>query len=702
MDITPDSLSNISLNDTTISFNISVENVLEQSQSDRENVIQQLLKLYLRHNLTKVAVADIAKVLNAVPGAKVQIPTTTYLLFNEFLTNSSHKVHKFVQCQNCKEYNEIPFNVCSEFKCEYCNNEAKSIDIYFIHLQIESQLRSIIKNNFSEILAFKRKNEEKTDSKIEDVYDGKVVRELWRAKYVYTLTINTDGLIVHNSSRSSLYPILMTCNFLPPNIRFKETNMIIAGLYYNSKKPDFMQYLHPIIRKFENIRENGFFERQQNFQFFVTHAAFDLPIKSMLQQIKQYNGFNACYYCEHPGESTEKGVRYTSGYRNPPRTHSNLILTMKEVLKTNKPINGIKGISPMVGFPSFDLVRSMSIDYMHGVLLGVLKNMFTFWLDSKNKKQPFYINSKQKVILNQRIVKIKPCRFVNRRIFALEKYKQFKASQFRSFLLYFYPVLNGILKKKYFDHFRLLSSSLYTLLGEEISTDALKQVEFDLNRFVNEYEIIYGKINMTMNVHCLVHLTECVKNLGPLWSYSMFSFESFNGTLRNYGSKSTNVINQVLEKIIIGTSASENSSKLKCATDLLQDKINNNSSPIDLSALHQANISGHLTLYASLKRGLAKFTSLQYTLAKKTNDYFVQTSKNVYGKVKCYVQSDDATYFLLMEYIALDRSIDQFSIVKAKGTITVKPTHEIADKCIYMLIDSNEYIVKRPNKFEVN
>ncbi len=35
-----------------------------------------------------------------------------------------------------------------------------------------------------------------------------------------------------------------------------------------------------------------------------------------------------------------------------------------------------------------------------------------------------------------------------------------------------------------------------------------------------------------MNVHMLTHLAFHVRNWGPLWSYSCFSFESVNGQIR--------------------------------------------------------------------------------------------------------------------------------------------------------------------------
>ena len=48
---------------------------------------------------------------------------------------------------------------------------------------------------------------------------------------------------------------------------------------------------------------------------------------------------------------------------------------------------------------------------------------------------------------------------------------------------------------------------------------------------------------MTMNMHQLKHLSECVKHWGPLWGYSCFCFESLNGHLKKlfHGTKDMSV-----------------------------------------------------------------------------------------------------------------------------------------------------------------
>lgn len=51
-------------------------------------------------------------------------------------------------------------------------------------------------------------------------------------------------------------------------------------------------------------------------------------------------------------------------------------------------------VSQLCMIDGFDIVRGMPLDYMHGVLLGVVKMLFSFWFDSRYKKEPFNINDK--------------------------------------------------------------------------------------------------------------------------------------------------------------------------------------------------------------------------------------------------------------------------------------------------------------------
>ena len=58
----------------------------------------------------------------------------------------------------------------------------------------------------------------------------------------------------------------------------------------------------------------------------------------------------------------------------------------------------------------------------------------------------------------------------------------------------------------------------------------------------------------TFNVHCFLHRTERVTDLGPLWTHSCFSFEDFNGELRSlfHGTQ------HIEEQIVLAISVQQN------------------------------------------------------------------------------------------------------------------------------------------------
>lgn len=532
------SLANITLNSNSISdFNESIDGSV--NKNDRDELVEGVMKLYARHNLTKSAVEDIAQLINSVPGASVNIPATQYLLFRDFMSKSELKVFRHIFCKRCKEYTKFNFLKGNKLLCEGCHGNLKDSSEWFAYLNVETQLKKIIDNYFTEIIDYKKtaKNRVHTDA-VFDVHDGNLLRNILKKDDFYSMTLNTDGVKIHNSISHSLWPLLIICNFLPPAHRFAEKNIIVAGLHYGSDKPDFLNFFEPLVEEFEKLSDQGIFMQSQRFKFIITHASLDLPCKAGVQNIRQFNGYDSCSYCMHPGEKTSAGVRYTIKNSVPLRNHSNMIKHTESALRTKSVIHGVKGLSPLIGFKHFDLVKSVVIDYMHGVLLGVTKSQLSFWLDSEYHKKPFYITPKQRILLNSRIASIKPCRFISRRLVSLKDYKTFKASQFRHFLIYFYPALDGILDRKYLNHFRLLSSSIYMLLKPEISMEERKKARENMNRYVNEYQDLYGKSQMTMNVHGLKHLVDTVEDMGPLWAYSMFAFESLNGRLKKYAADS--------------------------------------------------------------------------------------------------------------------------------------------------------------------
>ena len=47
--------------------------------------------------------------------------------------------------------------------------------------------------------------------------------------------------------------------------------------------------------------------------------------------------------------------------------HNKTIKHAKTARETNSPVQGVKGASPFLFLPTFDIIRCMVPDYMHGV-----------------------------------------------------------------------------------------------------------------------------------------------------------------------------------------------------------------------------------------------------------------------------------------------------------------------------------------------
>ena len=80
-------------------------------------------------------------------------------------------------------------------------------------------------------------------------------------------------------------------------------------------------------------------------------------------------------------------------------------------------------------------------------------------------------------------------------------------------------------------HYCSFVTGVYILCQDSISEADLLQSEMLLQYFVYMMGPLYGERYLTLNVHSLLHLSDVVRNLGPLWCHSSFPFENANGQL---------------------------------------------------------------------------------------------------------------------------------------------------------------------------
>jgi hypothetical protein len=116
---------------------------------------------------------------------------------------------------------------------------------------------------------------------------------------------------------------------------------------------------------------------------------------------------------------------------------------------------------------------------------------------------------------------LQPTLFVSRVPRTLNELNHWKSSEFRNFFLYWsIPSLQDVLSNEHFIHFCLLARSIFILSKEVITLQELETADTAL---------LLEKKYMTLNLHQLVHLTDCVRHTGPLSVNNCFIFEDFNG-----------------------------------------------------------------------------------------------------------------------------------------------------------------------------
>ncbi|XP_071795450.1 uncharacterized protein [Asterias amurensis] len=297
-------------------------------------------------------------------------------------------------------------------------------------------------------------------------------------------------------------------------------------------------------------------------------SVFDSPARCLFQNFIQFNGYYGCPFCLAKGQSVKTSVTgSTQTYpfmvdsdtgHGEPRTHQSTMQFAKEahdiMVKTGgkKVVYGVKGYSCFCFVQKFDIIRSVAIDYMHGVMLGVVKMCTKLWFDSKFRTKPFSIFKKVKDV-DRRLVNITPPNSISRPPRPISTHIKFwKASEYRSFLLFYaVPCLWGILPDEYFKHLLLLVRAVFLLLSESISVVDLKTANSLLKLYCLNIGKLYGERYYTSNMHSLLHYTDKVADLGPLWANSCFPFEDFNGDISKLFHGTRGVEMQVLAAVAI-------------------------------------------------------------------------------------------------------------------------------------------------------
>lgn len=664
----------------------------------------QLIQHQLTNQLSLKSTTDTAKLMNSMPGAEFSLPETREQIKNRIQPQHSYDYLVICECKSLVKDGDV---------CEKCNIHAKKNskkNNFIVSFDIIKQIKSILAQKYVQILEYLNRNHD--EGILSDVDDGiafKMIQEKYPHSKLLSFTMNIDGAAIHRSSKCSLWITQIYQNYLPPEIRFRPENILVVSLYYAAKKPDPILLLAHFAKGLHQA-DFSVFDGNQLIHFVptVVVAAADLPARAMLQNMKGHNGKSSCSVCHHPGVGVKNPkktttIRYLKGHSAILRTHNDTVNKARAVSNGAEAIDGIKGPSCMLLFDYFNVAENYSIDFMHGVALGITKDVIEIWIGVKKIPHPGHdIKFKMKSLnerktFEKRILQLKPLMHFRRKPRSIFEVANFKATELVNFLLYYsrFAVIN-LLPDRIIKHFEQLSAATFILCKRSLSNDDIMQASEMLSRFADNFEEIYGRNSITMNVHLLRHYGHMCRLCGPLWANSLFGFESNIGAVKKLVCGTTDVLVQIAEKYALSKTFGDNINTNNIVTDenVYQPK------KIIIDKKYEQILSRYgiklqendqLTVYRRSKGRDGHTYSSKIAAASKSADYFLKMKDNVMGTAEFFLKINGQNLVLLNDY-EIDYQHYHLAEVKQLKSNSIHPCENIEKKLLFLSCSGIEYI----------
>lgn len=341
-----------------------------------------------------------------------------------------------------------------------------------------------------------------------------IVLKIQNVPEVLRLSFSVDGLPISRSSKGQFWPILARLDDL--NLR-----PFVAGMYYGHKKPDDPnEYLKYFVNDLIQLLQDGIIVNDKSYSVEINNFVCDAPARAFIKGVKGHNAYYGCERCHTEGEYSHKThTVYFPDFNCVKRTNESFRNRLQEEHHTTRTV--------LENLP-INMVNDFPLDYLHQILLGVMKKILLFWLRGN-------VNYKTKLSANdQKLVSARliaagqnlPKEF-SRSVRPLDVIAFWKATEYRTFLLYTGVIaLKSTLTPDVYCNFLMLHCAMTICLSNHHLSQYLHIAEKCFVRFVEQYISLYGVEYVSFNIHNVLHIIDDVKKNGSLDNASAFPFES--------------------------------------------------------------------------------------------------------------------------------------------------------------------------------
>lgn len=337
------------------------------------------------------------------------------------------------------------------------------------------------------------------------------------------IDLSSDGVPVGKSSTEQLWPYMV---YIRMQSRFRPFVWAAHSGAHKPSNPDVI--LEVFNDQLMDLHLNPIEVDGKKIYIHLHKFKGDLPSVSCHLGVKHPGGYYACRYCYVSGIYRKELRKVIYNDLNAPlrsdATFRSEIVTNVTQLKNVE--RHVLRLSEFVLFPNFDLVKDVDLDVMHLALFGDTKKNLNCWFNiNNNAKLSTTIRAKFESELAKSFSMF-PSEF-NRHGRPVSDLAHWKATEFKSFLMYTFLLIYPHLPPLIGNHFMLFFCSIRILAHPEYYRTLNSLAAELLKKYVEQIIELYGEQHLDLTTHLLVHLASAAAdNPLPLFEESCFRFEN--------------------------------------------------------------------------------------------------------------------------------------------------------------------------------
>lgn len=393
--------------------------------------------------------------------------------------------------------------------------------------------------------------------------------DYFQDKRTLSLSYTTDGVSTTRQRSHSIWPGVLVNNNLPPEIRYRRL-MIVMIIPGPNEPRDMGSFYPPFLKSLELLTHgvnayDGWRKEEFLLQAHLCLVTGDGPALAKMMGLKGANAMSPCRYCHIQGEgdptSNHKYYPYKSrsfvntdwdgsNDKDDICLRSNLRMQIVDAMRSNDPAlqkqYGISTLSWFLDVKTLDFPRSFGIDIMH--LFGNIAKMFwkiwtgaMLWPGDDDHFDYSVLSKRQQEEIGldlKHATRSVPVS-VSRTTRSIEKHQNsFKSSEwFDWILIYSLPLLHGELSDNALLSWESFVRGVEIAMKVDLTTAEVHSMEEHFRNFVNSSEEIYyqgfsNRLPMcTAQMHMLLHVGQCILDIGPPFVLWQFGVERYVGML---------------------------------------------------------------------------------------------------------------------------------------------------------------------------